>query len=64
MSEPGHNSKEQLRAIVERVERVNEEIKDLTSGRGDIFTEAKSNGFDVKALRAVIRLRASYAGTN
>jgi uncharacterized protein (UPF0335 family) len=56
--QPGHNSNEQLKAIVERVEHLNEEIKGLTSDRGDIFKEAKGNGFDVKALRTIIRLRA------
>jgi uncharacterized protein (UPF0335 family) len=58
MSEPGHNSKEQLKAIVERIENVNEQIKELTSDRGDIFKEAKGTGWDVKALRTIIRLRA------
>ena len=60
MSEPqaGHNSNEQLKAIVERIENVNEDIKQLTVDRGDIFKEAKGNGFDVKALRTIIRLRA------
>ena len=56
MSEQGHNG--QLKAIVERIESVNESIKELTSDRGDIFSEAKGNGFDVKALRTIIRLRA------
>ncbi|RZN19482.1 DUF2312 domain-containing protein [Bradyrhizobium sp. Leo121] len=51
-----HNG--QLRSIVERIENVNEQIKGLTDDRGDIFAEAKGNGFDVKALRTIIRLRA------
>jgi uncharacterized protein (UPF0335 family) len=54
----GHNSNAQLKAIVERIEHVNEEIKGLSDGRSDIFKEAKGNGFDVKALRTIIRLRA------
>lgn len=58
MSEPGHNSNEQLKSVVERIENVNEQIKGLTDDRGDIFKEAKGNGFDVKALRTIIRLRA------
>lgn len=59
MSEqPGHNSKEQLRSIVERVERLNEEKAGLQSDIKDIFTEARGNGFDVKALRSIIRIRA------
>jgi len=53
----GDNAKQQLRSIVERVERLNEEIKGLQSDRGDIFEEAKSNGFDVPALKAIVRAR-------
>ena len=51
----GHNG--QLKAIVERIEHVNEEIKGLTDDRGDIFKEASGNGFDAKALRKIIALR-------
>ena len=50
-----HNG--QLKAIVERIEHVNEEIKGLTDDRGDIFKEATGNGFDAKALRKIIALR-------
>jgi len=58
MSEPqaGHNG--QLKSVVERIENVNEQIKGMTSDRGDIFKEAKSGGMDLKALRTIIRLRA------
>lgn len=59
MSEPqGHNSKEQLKSVIERVENLNEQIKELSSDRSDIFKEAGGNGFDVKALRHIIRIRA------
>ena len=58
MDQPGHNSKEQLKSIVERVECLAQEIKELQSDQRDIFAEAKGNGFDVKALRQIIRLRA------
>jgi uncharacterized protein (UPF0335 family) len=50
-----HNG--QLKAIVERIEHVNEEIKGLTTDRGDIFKEATGNGYDAKALRKIIALR-------
>jgi uncharacterized protein (UPF0335 family) len=53
----GHNSNEQLKSVVERIENVNEQIKDLTEDRSDIFAEAKGNGYDVKALRKIIALR-------
>jgi uncharacterized protein (UPF0335 family) len=54
----GHNSKEQLKSVVERVETLNEQIKELGSDRADIFKEAKGHGFDIKALRQIIRIRA------
>ena len=47
---------DQLRGIVERIERIEEEIKD-NEGKREIFQEAKSNGFDVKVLREIVRLR-------
>lgn len=53
----GHNSNAQLKAIVERIESINEEIKGLSDDRSDIFSEAKGNGFDTKALRKIIALR-------
>ena len=57
MSEPGGVAGDQLRTIVERIEQVEEEIKDLNEVRKEIYLEAKDNGFDVKVLREVIRVR-------
>lgn len=48
---------EQLRSIVERVERLEEEKKGLSDDIREIMAEAKGNGFDVKAIRAILRLR-------
>jgi uncharacterized protein (UPF0335 family) len=48
---------DQLRAIIERIEHVEEEIKELTEAKKEIYMEAKGNGFDVKILREVIRMR-------
>ena len=48
---------DRLRSIVERIERLEEEKKALSSDIKDIFGEAKASGFDVKALRALISLR-------
>ncbi len=48
---------EQLRSIVERIERLEEERKALGGDIRDIFAEAKSAGFDVKVLRQLIRVR-------
>ena len=57
MSGPLGVAGDQLRAIVERIEHVEEEIKELTDAKKEIYLEAKSNGFDVKIIREVIRLR-------
>jgi uncharacterized protein (UPF0335 family) len=57
MSGPVGIAGDQLRAVVERIEHVEEEIKELTEAKKEIYLEAKGNGFDVKILREVIRLR-------
>jgi uncharacterized protein (UPF0335 family) len=49
--------KDQLKAFVERVERLEEEKKATSDDIRDVYAEAKANGFDVKALRQVIKLR-------
>ena len=48
---------DRLRSIIERVERLEAERKALASAIKDIFTEAKSAGFDVKVIRQIIRIR-------
>ena len=60
----GHNTvaKEKVRSIVERVERLKEQKKTISDDIGDVFTEAKSSGMDVKALRTIVRMRAQDAG--
>lgn len=50
-------AREQLRSIVERVERLEEEKKAITDDIRDVYAEAKANGFDTKVLRQVVRLR-------
>ena len=47
----------QLRSFIERIERLEEEKKTIADDIRDVYAEAKGNGFDVKALRAVVRLR-------
>jgi len=47
----------QLRAFVERIEHIEEEIKGLNEAKKEIFDEAKGEGYDVKILKEVIRLR-------
>ena len=50
MGGPVEAAGDQLRAIVERIEHVEEEIRELNEAKKEIFQEAKSNGFDVKVL--------------
>ena len=49
--------RDQLKAFIERVERLEEDRKEINFGIKEVFQEVKSNGFDVKAVRAIIRLR-------
>jgi uncharacterized protein (UPF0335 family) len=50
-------AKDALKAIIERIEHLEEEKKAISDDIRDVFAEAKGNGFDVKALRTVVRLR-------
>lgn len=67
MSGIGHNSgggtvaSDELKNLVERIERVTEEITNLQDDRKDIFAEAKSRGYDPKTIRAVITIRKMEA---
>jgi uncharacterized protein (UPF0335 family) len=54
-------AKDQLKAFVERVERLEEEKKTISDDIRDVYAEAKGNGYDVKALRAIVRLRKQDA---
>ena len=56
-TEVGGIAADRLRSIIERVERLEEEKKALSSDIKDIMAEAKSAGFDVKVIRQVIRIR-------
>jgi len=47
----------QLRAFIERIERLEEEKKALNSDIKSVYAEAKGFGFDTKAVRAIIILR-------
>jgi uncharacterized protein (UPF0335 family) len=66
MSEPtiGHNSDpapqlaaDRLKSIIERVERLEEEKKAISDDIRDVYAEAKGSGYDVKALRTIVRMR-------
>jgi uncharacterized protein (UPF0335 family) len=48
---------EQLRLFIERIERLEEEKKGMADDIRDVYAEAKSNGYDTKTMRGVVRLR-------
>jgi uncharacterized protein (UPF0335 family) len=50
-------AKDQLKAFVERIERLEEEKKTTSDDIRDVYAEAKGTGFDTKALRTIVRLR-------
>ncbi len=54
-------AKDQLKSIVERVERLEEEKQALADDIKEVYAEAKANGFDTKTLRTVVRLRKQDA---
>ena len=51
----------QLKAIVERVERLEEEKKTIADDIRDVYAEAKGNGFNPKVLRQIVRMRKQDA---
>jgi uncharacterized protein (UPF0335 family) len=57
MAEVGGIAGDQLRSYIERIERLEEEKANLTADTREVFAEAKGNGFDVKVMRQVIKLR-------
>ncbi|MFK4510145.1 uncharacterized protein (UPF0335 family) [Bradyrhizobium daqingense] len=50
-------AKDQLKSIIERIERLEEEKKAISDDIRDVYAESKGNGYDVKALRTIVRLR-------
>ncbi len=69
MTAVGHNTgiatdapaKSQLKSIVERIETVETEMREQSEGRKEIYQEAKSAGFDVPSIRAIVRMRREDA---
>lgn len=53
----GNVAAEQLRLFIERIERLEEEKKGLQEDIKDVYLEAKANGYDVKTMRSIVRLR-------
>ncbi len=48
---------DRIRSFIERIEHVDEEIKALNEGKKEVLSEAKGEGFDVKVLKEILRLR-------
>lgn len=59
MGTTGHNSvaADQLRLFIERIERLEDDKKDISADVRDVYSEAKSQGYDTKTMRAIVRLR-------
>jgi len=64
MTDIGHNSgstggiaRDQIRSIVERIERLEEEKQAVADDIKEVYGEAKANGFDTKVLRQIVRIR-------
>lgn len=61
MSEIQGTTRDQLRAFVERIERLEEEKAALAADIRDVYAESKAMGYDIKTLRTVVRLRKQDA---
>ena len=48
---------ERIRSFIERIEHIEEELKALNEGKKEVFAEAKGEGFDVKVLKEILKLR-------
>jgi uncharacterized protein (UPF0335 family) len=57
----GSIAADELRLLIERIERLEEEKKAMADDIRDVYAEAKANGFDIKALRTIVRLRKQDA---
>jgi uncharacterized protein (UPF0335 family) len=50
-------SADQLKSIIERIERLNEEAERIDADKKEVYSEAKNNGFDVKTIRKIVAMR-------
>ena len=57
MTHAGGFPGDRIRSFIERIERIDDEIKALNEGKKEVFAEAKGEDFDVKVLREILRLR-------
>jgi uncharacterized protein (UPF0335 family) len=59
VSDAGHNSADdRLRLLIERVERLEQDKKDVAEDIRDVYAEAKAVGYDAKIMRQIVKLRA------
>ena len=61
MAEVGGIATDRLRSLIERIEKLEEDKKEIQSDIREVFAEAKSAGFDVKIMRAILKLRKMNA---
>ena len=61
MAEVGGIATDRLRSLIERIEKLEEDKKEISTGIREVFAEAKSAGFDVKIMRAILKLRKMNA---
>lgn len=54
-------ARDQLRSVIERIERLEEEKASIAGDIRDVYAEAKANGFDVKTLKKIVALRRKDA---
>jgi len=57
MADTGGIARDQIRSIIERIERLEEEKQALADDIKEVYAEAKANGFDTRILRQVVRIR-------
>lgn len=48
---------DRIRSFIDRIEHIEEELKALSEGKKEIFSEAKGEGFDVKVLKEILKIR-------
>lgn len=57
MADVGGIAGDRLRSLIERIEKLEEDKKEISTDIREVFAEAKSAGFDVKIMRAILKLR-------
>jgi uncharacterized protein (UPF0335 family) len=61
MTETGHNSNAQLKSILERINRLEDQKRDAGKDIAEVYLEAKGNGLNPKALRVIVRKQRADA---